>query len=647
MSGRSGRRERRVHRGVACAALLLAGAGVVSSGGAPVAHADPTPGCVVDVADIAGWWRGEDDLTAQVGPGLGGGVPFGDGFVRRGFEFDGGSAAGTVSIEPLASVTDGVTFEAWLKPVVNGLVQTIASRWDDVSGDDTSRSFSLTLGPTGELTWMTDEVSTLRPDQLMIAAPAIHGGDYHHIAATWNLTEFAVYIDGALAASKPSQGLPLNPAASTPFRLGATAATIGSPFSYTGGLDEPTVWRRALTPDEVGAIVAAGPRGKCIFVPTQRGKLVPPLASGNGWTGFSVGIDGATAVAGAPLQNAVTVFSGAAYVFTRTATGWGREQRLVASDAALSDQFGYSVAIDGDTIVVGSYGNNGGGLDSGAAYVFTRTAGVWTQQAKLLPADIAPQDGFGYSVAIDGETIVVGSPSDDDAGSGSGSAYVFVRSGATWIEQGKLVAADGAEGDAYGTSVAVHLDTAVAGAPGADGAGINSGAAYVATRSAGTWSQEAELTASVGAELDQFGRAVDVHEDSVIVGAPGADGVDVDTGSATVFVRSAGSWAEQATLTAADAAVGGQLGVSVAIELNTAVAGSSLDSGPAGTQTGSASVFDRVGTTWSQLVKLEADDATAGDRFGAAVAIGSSVVVGAYLDDDSGGNSGAGYVFTP
>lgn len=515
-----------------------------------------------------------------------------------------------------------------------------------MSGDDTTRSYALMIGPTGELIWMTDEISTLRPEQLVVPTPNLYDGAFHHLAATWNTTEFAIYVDGVRVADRPSQGLPLSPASRTAFRLGAAAASVGNPFFATGTIDEATVWRRAINGAEVAAIHAAGAAGKCTFVPQQRAKLTPPPATGNGWLGSSVGIDATTAVVGAPLQSAANVFSGAAYVFVRGATGWASQQRLVASDAGISDQFGTSVAVDGDTVVVGSYGNNGGGPDSGAAYVFTRSGTTWAQQAKLLAPDAAPGDGFGYAVAIEGDTIVVGAPNDDDAGSGSGSAYVFSRAGAVWSSQAKLVASDGETGDGYGSAVAVNAGTAVVGSPGDNGVGINSGSAYVVT-AAGGWTEQAKLTAAASAAEDQFGRSVDVSGDSALVGAPGADAAGAEAGAAFVFTRSGTTWSEQAALLAVDAAASDQFGVSVALGSGSAVVGSFFDSGPAGTQAGSAYVFERVAATWGELTKLEAADAAAGDRFGAAVAIDTSIVVGAYLDDDSGGNSGAAYVFTP
>ena len=192
---------------------------------------------------------------------------------------------------------------------------------------------------------------------------------------------------------------------------------------------------------------------------------------------------------------------------------------LTASDGMAGDQFGYSVAIDGDTLVVGAYGVGDNGFNSGSAYVFTRTGTIWTEQAKLTASDGAERDRFGWSVAIDVNTIVVGAWGDDDNGERSGSAYVFTRSGTTWSQQTKLTASDGAARDQFGGSVAIAGDTIVVGAHQDDENGNRSGSAYVFTRTETTWTQQAKLTASDGAADDIFGISVAIAGDTIVAGA--------------------------------------------------------------------------------------------------------------------------------
>ena len=166
--------------------------------------------------------------------------------------------------------------------------------------------------------------------------------------------------------------------------------------------------------------------------------------------------------------------------------------KLLANDAALNDNFGWVVAIDGNTAVVGIEGDGSSGTTPGAAYVFVRTGSAWNQQQKLVALDGANGDQFGISVAISGESIVIGANLDDDGGSLSGSAYVFVRNGTDWTEQGKLVASDAAAVDQFGKSVGISGDTAIVSAV---GNGI-AGSTYVFVHNAGIWTQQAQLIAS-------------------------------------------------------------------------------------------------------------------------------------------------------
>ncbi len=154
--------------------------------------------------------------------------------------------------------------------------------------------------------------------------------------------------------------------------------------------------------------------------------------------------------------------------------------KLLAGDGAISDIFGWSVSIDGDTALIGARFDDDNGSDSGSAYVFTLSGGVWAQQAKLLPADGAADDRFGFSVSLSADTALIGAPRDDDNGSGSGSAYVFTRSAGVWTQQAKLLPSDGVASDQFGWSVSIDGDTALVGAPNDDYNGLpEAGSAYV------------------------------------------------------------------------------------------------------------------------------------------------------------------------
>ncbi len=204
-------------------------------------------------------------------------------------------------------------------------------------------------------------------------------------------------------------------------------------------------------------------------------------------------------------------------------------QKLLAGDGAADDTFGVSVSVSGDTAVIGAVWDDDKGDDSGAAYVFVRAA------------DGAADDSFGGNVAVSGDTAVIGAAWDDDKGDDSGSAYVFVRAeDGTWSQQGKLTAGDGTAIDRFGESVAVAGDTAVIGADGDDDKGRSSGAAYVFVRAAdGSWSQQGKLTAADGADWNYFGESVAVSGDTAVIGAEGDDDKGHESGAAYVYSSTA------------------------------------------------------------------------------------------------------------
>jgi hypothetical protein len=386
----------------------------------------------------------------------------------------------------------------------------------------------------------------------------------------------------------------------------------------------------------------------------QQAQLTAADGAPDDWFGFSVAISGDTAVVGACYDDVgANADQGSAYVFTRTAGIWSQQQELTAADGAAGDNFGYSVAISGDTVVVGAiYDDVGENPEQGSAYVFVRTAGVWTQQQKLTAADGAPVDWFGFSVAVAGDTAVVGAYyADVGAHMNEGAAWVFTRTAGVWTQQQKLTSVDGAANDAFGYSVAVSGDSVVVGAIWDNvGANRDQGSAYIFVRSGTTWSQEQKLTAADGATDDYFGYSVAVSGDSVVVGAVWDNvGANRDQGSAYAFTRSATVWSQQAKLTAADGATDDCFGWSISLSGDSAVVGTYGDNVGTNVSQGSAYVFSRSGTEWSQQSKLTATDGAAMDFFGMSVAVsGDTTVVGAVWDDlGASVHQGSAYVFIP
>ena len=444
----------------------------------------------------------------------------------------------------------------------------------------------------------------------------------------------------------------------------------------------------------------------------QEAYLKASNTGSNDYFGVSVAVTGDTVVVGAVGEsssaigvngndrNNSAVSSGAAYIFVRDGTNWTQQAYLKASNTEYFDGFGYAVAISGDTVVVGTpfesssaTGVNGNGNDnnafqSGAAYVFVRSGTNWTQQAYLKANNTQLHDYFASSVAISGDTVVVGAGGESSSATGvngngsdnsafqSGAAYVFVRSGTNWTQQAYLKASNTDQGDGFG-SVAVSGDTIVVGAGGEDGSdnsAANSGAAYVFGRSGTNWTQQAYLKASNADQGDGFGGSVAISGDTVVVGAgaesSGATGVNGNgndnsaavSGAAYVFVRGGTNWTQQAYLKASNTAERAYFGFEVSVSGETVVIGASGEGGSNSDSlenTGAAYVFVRHGTNWTQQDYLKAGNRDRDDYFGMAVAVaGDTVVVGTDREassatgvngdgsDNSSPDSGAAYVFT-
>jgi hypothetical protein len=304
---------------------------------------------------------------------------------------------------------------------------------------------------------------------------------------------------------------------------------------------------------------------------TQQAKLAASDSALGKNFGYSVAINGDSAIIGAPGDNEWT---GAAYIFTRDGTTWMQQAKLIASDGITADEFGFSVALSGDTALIGaSYAGNGW---SGLAYVFKQTGTSWAQEAKLSASDAAPEDQFGWSVSLSGDTAVVGSVYDEER---TGSAYVFTRNGSTWTQQQKLTASDAEIGDAFGDAVSIDGNTTVIGAGWAD---TYNGAAYIYTRSGTTWTQQAKINSSEG---NEFGTAVSISEEKIVVGARF---VNTWTGAAYIFSRTGTIWTQEARINASDGTYFDQFGWSVGIDHNYVICGAPGEPSP---YVGSAYIF--------------------------------------------------------
>jgi nucleoside-specific outer membrane channel protein Tsx len=430
-----------------------------------------------------------------------------------------------------------------------------------------------------------------------------------------------------------------------------TSVAVAQPVGHVPpSKGKPAAGWSSLPPDARRAIRAALEENAPGW--TQQAELTASDGAAGSNFGISVAVDGSTAVVGA-RTNGPNSSQGAAYVFVESGGTWSQQAELTASDGATDDQFGQSVAVSGSTIVVGapqhpfSLAGNG----PGKAYVFVENGGTWSQQAELTASDGAAGDNFGHSVAVSGSTAVVGAAGHTvGSNQGQGASYVFTPSGGTWSQQAELTSSDGAANDEFGNSVAVSGNTAVVGAPGhMIGSNGYQGAAYVFVQSGTTWSQQAELTSSDGAANDGFGDSVAVSGSTAVVGAPDHGiGLNVDQGAAYVFAQSGTAWNQQAELTAADGAAGDYLGNSVAVSDSTALAGTWLHTVGSNVEQGAAYVFVPSGGSWSQQAELTAADGARHDGFGVSVAVSGSTALAGALNHEVGSNpaQGAAYVFS-
>ena len=549
---------------------------------------------------------------------------------------------------------------AGLAPAVRTDGERIAYRWDDVLTE-----------------WYVNDCQGLEHGFTIGSRPATAQG---------RLT-IALTIHGALAAKIAADGCDVT-----------FVHASGSAMVRYAGL---------AVSDSLGRTLQAGwellPGGLCLVVDDRVAEypitidpvahqvnLLPSNPTSNALFGSAVAACGDTVVVGSPQEDGLGSDAGAAYVYVRNGSTWSQQAYLKASNAEFGDQFGYSVAISGNTIVVGApyedgcatgvngvQGNNGC-MNAGAAYVFVRNGTTWSQQAYLKASNTDPGDEFGSRVAIGDDTIAVGAIHEDSIATGvngnqanwpyvnldGGAVYVFARYGANWIQEAYVKASNTGLQDYFGSAVAVHGDTLVASAAGEDSSdtGVNgnqlddgalgAGAAYVFVRNGTSWSQQAYLKASNTDAGDTFGFSLALFADTIVVGAnredsnaPGVNGnpgnylgsTTYDAGAAYVFARVGTTWSQEAYLKASNPGGLDLFGGAVSVHGNRIVVGAlSEDSNATGVNgpqsnnsagdSGAAYFFERTGTTWTQQAYLKSSTINAGAWFGTGVAAAGNLL---------------------
>ncbi|HPF38145.1 MAG TPA: hypothetical protein P5081_23030 [Phycisphaerae bacterium] len=361
--------------------------------------------------------------------------------------------------------------------------------------------------------------------------------------------------------------------------------------------------------------------------------------------GLSAAISDESLIVGRGTAALGTVDTGAAYIYRKSNDTWLEEARLTASDAAAESLFGLSVDIDGDRAVVGAYGEDSGGHNAGAAYVFHRVNGVWLEETKLVSDDPNDIDLFAYAVAIRGDTIMIGATLDDDVALNGGAVYIYRLTGGVWRFQQKLFASDMTSNDEFGSSLSIDGDQVLIGARRKNAGASASGVVYVFRKTGLLWQEETRLTPSQAYSSGFFGESVSLSGDVAIVGAPG-DGMAGNTrGAAYIFRRDAGVWDQETVFTAPNAGFADYVGWSVALDGDLAVVGARGDD-DAGENAGAAYILREINGQWSQFRKLVASDTAEGDDFGGDVALeGRTVVSTASQHAGAGANTGSAYIF--
>ncbi len=392
------------------------------------------------------------------------------------------------------------------------------------------------------------------------------------------------------------------------------------------------------------AVAAGDPAGGQVQA-TEADKLVTADADTNDRVGFALDLSGNKLAVGARWDSETANKAGAAYVYTFTEGGWNEQFKLLAADGAADDEFGYAVGLSGNLVAVGAPFDDDHGARSGSVYVYRMFGNGWSAQAKLTALDAAAYSEFGADVAASGDVIAVGAPFDDAAGTNAGAVYIYRFDGANWNEEAKLLAPDPRLSDNFGAALALNGSTLLVGAPNADDGFSNAGLVFVFDYNGTDWIQVAQLQAADRASNDNFGSSVAMNSGRAICGAPGDDDGGTSAGSAYAFARQDGVWSQTTKLTASAPAAYDGFGERVAIWGDAAIVSCPFDD-DAGTNSGSAFLYYFDGQDWQQQVKLLASDGAATDGFGRGVAIGKKGgLVGAPFDDDGGPSSGAAYFF--
>lgn len=381
-------------------------------------------------------------------------------------------------------------------------------------------------------------------------------------------------------------------------------------------------------------------------------KLLPKDGKAEDHFGYSVAIDGTTALVGAfKADTKNTQDSGAAYVYSLGSTGWQQQAKLIAEPAFTDDTLGGNVALKNHMAMLGVIKRDDKGEDAGAVFAFEKQANSWSQKQILTAPDAKAGDAFGQSIALTAWFMVIGAPRSDAPDKDSGSAYVFLRDKDTWQFQSKLTAKDGATGDLFGISVAIDGNTILVGADLNDEQAENAGAVYAYVFDGKQWQHQAKLMAKDGANTDIFGVRVALFDDTALISARRDDVegmadrvMSIDAGSAYIFERTHDQWTQTQKLVAPDGKADDRFARGVALHKETALI-SAMHHDAKGDNAGALYVFKKQQGQWHFSSQIIANDGLPDDRFGWNIALSNeTAIIAAPHRDDNGNASGAAYI---
>lgn len=363
--------------------------------------------------------------------------------------------------------------------------------------------------------------------------------------------------------------------------------------------------------------------------------------------GFSAAIDGTTVLIGAfKADFDGKTDAGAAYVYVLGESGWRQQAKLVAEPAFAEDTLGGNVASNNNVAMLGVSRRDDKGKDSGAVVSFEREVNTWKQRHIFTAPDAQSGDAFGQSIALTKNHLVIGAPRNDALGNDSGAAYIYKREKDSWRFQTKITASDGVAGDLFGISVAIDGNTILVGADLHDEKAENAGAVYVYTLKENKWKQEAKLMASDGGKTDIFGVRVALSKNTALISARRDDTEElgIDAGSAYIFVRDGKNWTQQVKLTSPDGQADDRFGRGVSLSDDTAII-SAMNHDANGSNSGALYVYKKGSESWHYTSKFVAKSSMSDDKFGWNVGLSNGVAIVATPNYDAQGQeSGAVFI---